>query len=668
MRRQLWFTAVATCWALVAPYAEEAMADEFTNSIGMRLVSIPAGTFPMGQSDGDWDERPVHEVTLSKPFYLATTEVTNAQYERFDPDHRRYRGHNGFSTRDDEAVVYVSWDDAVAFCAWLSKEEGKPYRLPTEAEWEYACRAGTQTPFNTGDTLPLEHHRHQKREWIHEPASLRVGITPPNAFGLHEMHGNVEEWCLDWYGPYDAVPQTDPVGRVEGLARVTRGGSHNTDLPFLRSANRLGAMPDDKHDLIGFRVAMADAPSTRPLPAVEPPLCMRDVAQEPAAWTPTDAPIFDGPTPFVLRPDNVADIPMFKHNHCPSIAWCANGDLLAVWFSTEEEAGREMVILGSRLRRGRAEWEPPSLFFKIPDRNMTGSALFNDGSGRILFMNGVEAAGTWEKLAMVLRSSADNGATWSTPRFANAFHQRRNQVIHGMMRTREGYLVQLCDAVHTGSGGTAMHISRDNGETWEEATNYGYGAFAVDGGIGGWIAGIHASVVQLEDGALMAFGRGDDIDGRMPMSVSRDMGRTWTYSASPFPPIGGGQRLVLMRLREGPILFCSYTDTSKDRKEPKGMTVTDAAGNERRIYGLFAAVSLDDGATWPIRKLISPGAERRELDGGAWTQQFELDATHAEPMGYLAATQSPDNVIHLISSALYYRFNLAWINEPMPAE
>ncbi|MBM4084607.1 MAG: formylglycine-generating enzyme family protein, partial [Planctomycetes bacterium] len=163
--------------------------NELTNSIGMKFVRIEPGSFMMGQTDGDWDERPAHKVTLSRPFYMAATEVTNAQYELFDPKHRELRGKRGLSKADDEAVIFVSWHDAVRFCEWLSKKEGRPYRLPTEAEWEYACRAGTTTAYHTGDTLPAAYHKVQRFEWNPQPVSLAVGQTP-NPWGLWDMNGN----------------------------------------------------------------------------------------------------------------------------------------------------------------------------------------------------------------------------------------------------------------------------------------------------------------------------------------------------------------------------------------------------------------------------------------------------------------------------------------------
>ena len=641
-----------------------------TNSLGMKLVRIAAGSFRMGSESGEFDERPVHDVTLAKPFFVAATEVTNAQYEHFDPAHKSLRGKRGLSTSDDEAVVFVSWHEAVAFCQWLSRKEGKPYRLPTEAEWEYACRAGTTTAYSTGEQLPKECHKNQKFSWDPAPVSLAVGLAPPNPWGLCDMHGNVEEWCSDWYGPYEAGPQNDPVGRATGTMKVTRGGSHNTEAVHLRSANRLGTLPDDKHWLIGFRVVEGPAPVTRPLPPPESPQWARDVRQLPCSWSDgpdRDKPYFRGPRKFVHIPPGSRGPLYSQHNHCPSITACPNGDLLAVWFSTLSEFGREMTILGSRLRRGSDTWDAAGEFFKAPDRNMTGSSLWWDGRQTLLHFNGLETAGGWANLALVLRTSADNGVTWQT-RLIEPEHQPRNQVIHGMLRTKEGFLIQACDAVHGGNGGTAIHISRDGGKTWIDPGAGTPPPVFQAGRTGATIAGIHAGVTQLADGLLMALGRGNTIDGRMPMSLSPDFGKSWTYSPGPMPPIGNGQRLVLLRLREGPLLLCSFTDNSKNLKNPRGMTVTDAAGQKRTVFGLLASLSFDEGKTWPMQRPVTDAGPARRLDGGAWTRDFTMDEEHAEPRGYLAVTQTPDGLVHLLSSALHYEFNLAWLKSPMPGK
>ena len=632
-------------------------------------VEIPAGSFYMGGTgEGeDFDEAPVHKVTISRPFRMGQTEVTNAQFEAFRPEHQVYRGKNGLSSGDDEAVTFVSYHDAVAFCEWLSQKEGKTYRLPTEAEWEYACRAGTYYDFYTGDGLPENYRKHQQTTRDYAAVSLRVGQTPPNAFGLYDMHGNVEEWCLDWYGPYSAEEQTDPAGYATGFYRVTRGGSHNTPDKYLRSANRMAMIPEDKHALTGFRVVQAEYPSQPTLIDETPHRHANAVRQQAFTWSKNDTtPFFTAPVPYVITPACGSSEPFFRHNHQPAITWCDNGDLLAAWFSADEENGRGMVVLASRLRAGSDQWEEASLFFKVPDRNMTGLALFNDGEGRLYHLNGVEAAGDWQNLAMALRVSTDNGATWSAPRLIAPEHTKRHQIIAGTIRTREGWLIQACDAGPGSHDGAAIHISKDGGATWHDPWDGAPLPDFHEGGSGSTIAGIHAGVVQLADGSLMALARGNSIEDeqgrlRMPMSLSKDGGKTWEYHASEFPPIDGGQRLVFMRLKEGPLLLISFTDHPlRTPENERGMLFPDRAGNNYRGYGLYAALSFDEGKTWPVRKLLTDG-ETRFLNGGAWTRFFLMDQTHAEPRGYMAATQTPDGMIHLVSSRLYYRFNLAWL-------
>src|SRR5437868_1229943 len=229
------------------------------------------------------DETPRHQVTISKAFLIGETEVTSEQFRQF---RRGFKGNDAYSPY----ASGVSWDDAVAFSQWLSKKEGKTYRLPTEAEWEYAARAGTKTPFASGNKPPA------------------AGTA--NAWGVKNMNSGLPEWCLDWHGPYTEGAQTDPVGPAEGLARVIRGGSLDTtklgsakapERPvfpayFYRSSNRaglppgFGPPPPDYVDMqlsqpwtgkgnprpmpgtntIGFRVVQAAMPATRPAPEIKP--------------------------------------------------------------------------------------------------------------------------------------------------------------------------------------------------------------------------------------------------------------------------------------------------------------------------------------------------------------------------------------------------------------
>ncbi len=395
--------------------------------------------------------------------------------------------------------------------------------------------------------------------------------------------------------------------------------------------------------------------AVEPLPTINVPLWADSVGTVVKSdWTRFDKVAFVPPIPFVIPPDAASGEPFHAHNHCPALTWCPNGDLLAAWFSTDRERGTEMTILASRLRNGAQAWEPACEFFKAPDRNMTGTALFNDGMGTLYHFNGMGPEGVegWTDLVVLMRTSRDNGVNWSPPRVISpdARYQLRNQVIAGTSASPDGLWLQPCDGTPGGEGPTALHVSRDNGQTWRDA--------------GGDIRGIHAGVAGLGDGRLLAFGRAQALDGRMPLSRSGDGGRSWCSCASEFPPISGGQRLVLMRLREGALLLVSFTDSSQDLKggQRQGLSFISAGGTSFTGYGVFAAVSHDDGKTWPVRKLVTPGAG--EWDGGAWTGRFEATPMQAEPKGYLAATQTPDGMIHLISSRLHYRFNLPWIETP----
>jgi formylglycine-generating enzyme required for sulfatase activity len=670
MTRWTLLALLTSAFLPAARAAEMPAGRAHVNSLGMRLVRVEPGTFTMGCPEGgDFDERPVHRVTITRPFYVGACEVTNARYEQFDPEHRSLRGKLGFSKKDDEAVVFVSWYDAVEFCRWLSEKEGLPYRLPTEAEWEYACRAGTTSDFHTGDALPEAFHKNVTESWLpgstrgkDQPVELTVGRTPPNPWGLYDVHGNVEEWCSDWHGPYVEGDQTDPVGREDGDFRVTRGGSHSTELRYLRSANRLGTLPEDKSWLIGFRVVLSPAPGTEPLPVPPGPLNQRDVRQD----VPSDLdqgpdpakPYFQGPRQYVKIPPN-SNGPLFsKHNHDPALVECPNGDLLAIWYTCLREPGRELAIAASRLRYGQEEWEAASPFWDAPDRNDHAPAMWYDGKGTIYHINALSAAATWGSPATILRTSTDSGATWSKARLIMPEHCLHHMPVESVFRTREGVIVVPCDAVTGGSGGTAVLLSSDGGRTWRDP---GEGKPKPDfqsGGPGAWIAGIHAGIVQLEDGRLMAFGRGDAIEGHMPMSISADLGETWTYRASPFPPISGGQRLALFRLKEGPIFFASFA---------RKTTIPDASGSERDVSGLFAALSFDEGKSWPVRRLVTDDGPPREIDGGGNTGRFILSHESAEPRGYLSVCQTPDGVIQLITSKQHYAFNLTWLKTPAPA-
>ena len=288
-----------------------------TNSVGLSLTLIPAGEFEMGSSEGpdellrrfpyakrEWvvAEQPVHKVKLTKSFYMGTYEVTLGQFLKFyhdasyktdsekdgdggwgyDPNNKekpfeqkaKYRPWSwGFEGQTNEhPVVNVSWNDAKAYCEWLSRKEGKTYRLPTEAEWEYACRAGTKSRYwNSSDPEDLvsidnvwDGAAKSRFEFAVNTLtgsdghafSAPVGRFKPNPFGLYDMHGNAAEWCEDWYDEnyYANSPPEDPKGAAAGSSRVIRGGGWSYDAVYCRAANRDEDPPSSRGSHVGFRV------------------------------------------------------------------------------------------------------------------------------------------------------------------------------------------------------------------------------------------------------------------------------------------------------------------------------------------------------------------------------------------------------------------------------
>ncbi len=218
------------------------------DKVALRLMRIEPGTFRMGSPEDEegrfTHEGPRHEVTISCPFYLGIFEVTQDQWRAvMERNPAEFKG-------PMNPVENVSWDDCQAFIDRLNRLGIGTFRLPTEAEWEYACRAGSDTPF-AGPIDELGWHAGNSDKKTH-----LVGRKKPNAWGLFDMHGNVLEWCSDWYGPYEPGPQTDPKGPETGSSRVRRGGGCFYSASRCRSANRDYYHPSFRYDNYGFRLAM----------------------------------------------------------------------------------------------------------------------------------------------------------------------------------------------------------------------------------------------------------------------------------------------------------------------------------------------------------------------------------------------------------------------------
>ena len=237
----------------------KSVAVALSEKLQLQLNRIPAGSFLMGSPLNEPEraiEEKQHPVTISKPFYLGATLVTASEYETV----------TGATSREDkngDAPAIVTWPDAVRFCEALSRNTGRRFRLPTEAEWEYACRAGTTTPFNTGEQITTEQANFDGKfvypggkPGIYRRASTPARTFKPNAWGLFDMHGNAYQWCSDWYGPYPNEAVTDPQGPDKGVTRVIRGGKYGSGPRYIRSAARYHYSPSNSSVVFGFRVVM----------------------------------------------------------------------------------------------------------------------------------------------------------------------------------------------------------------------------------------------------------------------------------------------------------------------------------------------------------------------------------------------------------------------------
>jgi formylglycine-generating enzyme required for sulfatase activity len=601
----------------------------------MHLVKIAPGSFEMGvdstplphgliagpngvifdrpSDEGDYDEVPVHKVTLTEPFWMAATEVTIEQYRQFKPD---YRGNPYYAPY----ASGVSWNDATAFCKWLSVKERKTYRLPTEAEWEYACRAGTRTAFSSGAEPPAP--------------------ETANRWGLKNMHTGVAEWTLDWHGLYPRGSQTDPVGPAYGIAKVVRGSgldykASKTDggkrLPaempyYARSANRASIAPSfasPDHD-IGFRVVQAELPKTAPLP-YDAPLIQLAVKQ--TAPDLTIGP--DAATPYYrtrrLFP-NLGDRTMREVGwkiglkpglgiayHNSALQVCPNGDLVAAYYNTpKEEDDPDQTILTMRLRYGSEEWDMPEPWPDFADAADAAPVFWNDRSTLWFFWGSPRLLGAPPFQFM---TSQDSGATWSAVQFPNlqgTVGKYTPQPINSVVRG-PGNIIYL--PVDGDGGRSALFASKDDGKTWYDT--------------GGRTAGRHTTLVVGKDGSLIGFGgKNTNFDGFMPKAVSRDGGKTYMVSKTPFQPLGSGQRPSLIRLASGRLCFVADL-FDKKKLGPKGA-------------GAFVALSDDDGETWKTRQL--PGITT---------------------VGYTTATQGPNGVIHIVTSKngpdWHIELNEAWV-------
>jgi antitoxin component YwqK of YwqJK toxin-antitoxin module len=576
----------------------------FTNTLGMVFREMTPGSFTMGVGSNPtmadtgnlfYDEQPAHTVTLTRPFYMLSATVSQAQYA---------------STGLPGAVTDVSWNNAAAFCSWLSQYENLPYRLPTEAEWNYVY----DNPQGVG------------------------GFSAP-------------EWVQDWHWIYQDDVLMDPVGPLVGLCKVIR-----TD-----ATNRFTEPPDATSSPWGFnpatfRVVLPVYPATNPFVGPTP--------YNFAAVKQSTAPSLQGPDSalpyFTVRfalpipPVNDTNYDMAltgldqsvaEYNHSPGLTILPNGDALAIYFSAPE--GNENTSLPrfsqARLRYGAEEWDMPELFWDLKNFNDQSCLLWTDGStirffggGRLESGVGQQFNGPW--LPFKMATSTNNGASWtmSLPYLDAAANDFTAQPITSAFRDPSGSIYFAMDA----SGDNSfLWRSQDGGVTWHD--------------MGGRTGGRHSQIVPLDNfGDLVSYGGKDtSVNGYMPMNTSSNWGASWSASVqSPFAPLSTGQRPCLITLADGNLLLVGDSVMSGVYTTPPGWTNGTAP---------YVAISTNQGASWQFKSLPVTLPEDYS-QGGTLTK----DAYGT--LGYATVRQAPNGVIHLLTTLTYpniqYEFNESWLN------
>ncbi|MGA1983766.1 MAG: SUMF1/EgtB/PvdO family nonheme iron enzyme [Acidobacteriaceae bacterium] len=620
------------------------------------VVMIPAGSFVMGADvaplpdsvtkgfgvmstrpeHGDFDEVPTHPVRISKAFKIGVTEVSAAEYRMFDPSY----------TAGDTTQPYaagVSWTQAMAYCAWLTKKTGKPWRLPTEAEWEYVARAGGKDIFGSSNEMP-------------KPDTA-------NAFGARNMGVGRPEWTMDWYAPYQPGDQTDPVGAASGYTKVVRGGgldyrrtggkgkdgtvTPDLNVPatapyFARAANRASMAPAyaSKDGNIGFRVVQAPMPATKPGPA-QKFFFETAVKQQPIAPNALSA----GPDPAKPWYHTHELFPNLNGHSMPGVGWklgiapgiginyhnsaiqqLPNGDFLAAYYNNQQsEDDPDQTILIMRRRAGAEDWDMPEPFPMFADAGLCAPVIWNDKAhpGKIWMFFGFSRLIGAPPFAYI--TSLDNGVTWSPvqfPHFPHPIGRYVSQPINSIVRGKDGAIYIPTDSTGQDADGngsiSVVWATRDEGKTWYDT--------------GGRTAGRHTTIVFAKNGDLLGFGgKNSSIDGRMPLATSHDDGKTWVKSKTPFDPLASGQRPSILRLASGRLFFVGDHNPPKGRHTPKD--------------GAYVALSDDDGKTWTMKNLPP--------DVGT--------------VGYTTATQDAAGTIHIVTSKnspnYEIELNEAWVGD-----
>jgi hypothetical protein len=607
---------------------DEALGASITKGFGV-MSSRP--------KHGDFDEVPAHHVRISHDVQIGITQVSPEEFARFDPSYKPLAATPAYAAG-------VSWDQAMAYCRWLTKKTGKPWRLPTEAEWEYAARAGGKQLYGDSNSP--------------DP------VDKPNGFGVKNMEVGRPEWTLDWYGPYQSGDQTDPTGASSGMTRVVRGGgldwrhtatktSPDLNVPatspyFTRPANRASLPPSytSQTGNVGFRVVQAPMPST---PHTAPwqyffqtAVKQHSILGGPALSKAIDTPDMSHPLyrTHELFPDlkdkNMRGVgwklglaPGLGINyHNSAIQVLPNGDLLAAYYNTpDQEDDPDQTVMTLRRRAGSEEWGMPEPWPVFGDAGLAAPVIWNDPvhqaqpGGKVWYFFGFARLIGAPPFAWA--TSSDSGATWSAahfPVFPKPIGRYVSQPINSIVRGPDGAIYIPTDSTGRDSDGngsiSAVWKTANEGKTWSDTE--------------GRTAGRHTTIVFAKNGDLLGIGgKNSEINGHMPMATSHDQGKTWSKSETPFDELMSGERPSVIRLKSGSLFFVSDYNPKHQKHNHKD--------------GSFVALSKDDAKTWTIKRLPE----------------------NILTVGYTTATQGPDGVIHIVTSKNQVNYeielNEAWI-------
>jgi sialidase-1 len=573
----------------------------------------------MGQRPGDQDaypnkETPQHGVTLSRGYFLGTCEITKEQWQAVMGT-KPWSGRELVNEDPKSPAVYISWNDAHAFVTKLAELTGKSFRLPTEAEWEYACRANTTTRFYWGDD-PTYTDIDTKAWWrgnallSKEPYARPVGTMPPNPWGLYDMSGNVSEWCADWHGFYPQNAVTDPTGPAYADHRVLRGGSWISIGGHCRSSRRHHETPELAHSDFGLRVALTDDAPT------------------PGAPEFTDV--------FVCGTEGI------NTYRIPSLLLAPDGSLLAFCEARKDridDASPTDMILRRSLDGGRT-WLPLQVLVagKGDDALMNPCPVVDRTNNRILlYCMDANKPGPGRNRSLLL-SSDDNGVTWTQPidlasrtkNFDPSFVSGPGVGIQlrGGRLVIPGYAGTLTEELEEHLFSRVFY-SDDHGETWTMGP-------PVDA------PSDESQCVELNDGTLMLNMRGNLGMSCRGVALSKNGGESWS-------------KVYWDRaLNEAPCQagIFRYSLAETDGKDRILFSNPDNFGERFNVVErtrMTVRLSYDEGKTWPVRKLIHPG-----------------------PSSYSTLVRLPDGDIGLLFEGgaqhrrewiRFARFSLAWLTD-----